>query len=142
MLPPLCFDLSALLRSLVLLAGLGKNPLARNYMLLYLHHAPPDHVCAEGFLPVSSGDPSCVLLGGCTKGVVNGLGISHKLLMGLGVSDFVSVGHIFAFLSSHYTFSSRARILESQSRRLGESRVYHSPPLTESSILFLRGILH
>ena len=58
-LPSLCFDLSALLRSLVLLAGLGKTPLARNYMLLYLHHAPPDHVCAECFLPVSSGDPSC-----------------------------------------------------------------------------------
>ena len=42
---------------------------------------------------------------------------------GLGVSDFVSVGHIFAFLSSHYTFSSRARILKCQSRRLGESRI-------------------
>ena len=40
------------------------------------------------------------------------LGISHNLLiMGLGVSDFVSVGHIYAFLLSHYTFSSRARIL-------------------------------
>ena len=37
------------------------------------------------------------------------LGISHNLLMGLGVSDFVSVGHIFAFISSRYTFSSRAR---------------------------------
>ena len=33
-LPPLCFDLSALLRSLVLLAGIGKTPLVRNYMLL------------------------------------------------------------------------------------------------------------
>ena len=29
------------------------------------------------------------------------LEISHNLLMGLGVSDFVSVGHIYAFLSSH-----------------------------------------
>ena len=56
-------------------------------------------------------------------------GISHHLLKGLGVSNFVSVGHIFAFLSSHYTFSSRARILKRQSRRLGESRIYHSPPL-------------
>ena len=49
-----------------------------------------------------------------TLGVVNGplknsclikfypsLGISHNLLMGLGVSDFLSVGHIYAFLSSH-----------------------------------------
>ena len=66
-LPPLCFDLSALLRSLALLADLGKTPLVRNCMLLYLNHALPDHVCAEGFLPVSSGDPSCVLLGGCTE---------------------------------------------------------------------------
>ena len=41
------------------------------------------------------------------SGVVNGplknekypsLGISHNLLMGLGVSDFVSAGHIFARL--------------------------------------------
>ena len=29
------------------------------------------------------------------------VGISHNLVMGLGVSDFVSVGHIYAFLSSH-----------------------------------------
>ena len=42
------------------------------------------------------------------------LGISHNLLMGLGVSDFVSVGHIVAILSSHYTFSSRAQILKRQ----------------------------
>ena len=58
------------------------------------------------------------------------LGISQHLLMGLGVSDFVFVGHIFAFLSSHYTFSSRARILKCQSERLGESRIYHLSPLT------------
>ena len=38
--------------------------------------------------------------------------------MGLGVSDFVSIGHIFAFLSSHYTFSSQARILKCPSRRV------------------------
>ena len=44
------------------------------------------------------------------------LGISHNLLMGLGVSNFVSIGHIFAFLSSHYTFSSQARILKCPSR--------------------------
>ena len=56
------------------------------------------------------------------------LGISHNLLMGRGVSDLVSVGHIFAFLSSHYTFLSWAQILRCQSRRLGESRIYHSPP--------------
>ena len=60
------------------------------------------------------------------------LGISHNLLMGFGVSDFVSVGHIFAFLSSHYTFSSRARILKCQSRHLSETRIYHSPPLIVS----------
>ena len=36
------------------------------------------------------------------------LEISHNLLIVLGVSDFVSVSHIFAFLSSHYTFLSRA----------------------------------
>ena len=42
---------------------------------------------------------------------------------------FVPVGHIFAFLSSHYAFSSRARILKRQSRGLGESRIYHSPAL-------------
>ena len=56
--------------------------------------------------------------------------------MGLGVSDSVSVGHIFAFLSSHYTFSSRARILRCQSRRLVESRIYHSPPLLRRNRLF------
>ena len=48
-------------------------------------------------------------------------GISHNLLMGLRISDFVSVRHIFAFLSSHYSFSSRTRILRCQSRRLGVS---------------------
>ena len=31
------------------------------------------------------------------------LGISHNLVMGLRVSDFVSVGHIYAFLSSIIT---------------------------------------
>ena len=50
-------------------------------------------------------------------------------LMGLGVSDFMSVGHIFAFLSSHHTFSSRAQILKCQSWCLGEYRIYHLPPL-------------
>ena len=50
----------------------------------------------------------------------------HNLVMGLGVSDFVFVGHIYAFLSSHQTFPSRSRILKCQSR-LG---FYHSPPLT------------
>ena len=58
-----------------------------------------------------------------------GLGISQNLLMGLGVSDFVSVNHKYAFLLSRYTFSSRARILRCQSRHLYESRIYHSPPL-------------
>ena len=57
------------------------------------------------------------------------LEISHNLLMGLRVSDFVSVSHIFAFLSSRYTFSSRTRILKCQFWHLGESRIYHSPPL-------------
>ena len=57
------------------------------------------------------------------------LGISQKFLMSLGVSDFVSVSHIFAFLLSHYTFSSRAPILRCQSQRLGKSRIYHSPLL-------------
>ena len=51
------------------------------------------------------------------------LGISQNFLMGLGVSDFVFVGYIYAFLLSHYTFSSRARILRCQSGRLGESRI-------------------
>ena len=55
------------------------------------------------------------------------LRISHNLLMGLGVSDFVSVSHIFAFLSSHYTFSSWAQILKNV--RYGKSRIYHSPRL-------------
>ena len=32
------------------------------------------------------------------------LGISHNLLMGLGAPESVSVGHIFACLSSHYIF--------------------------------------
>ena len=45
-----------------------------------------------------------------SRQILPSLGISHNLLMGLGVSDFVSVGHIFAFLSSYYTFSSRTRI--------------------------------
>ena len=57
------------------------------------------------------------------------LRISQNQLMGLRVSDFVSVGHIYAFLSSHYTFSSQARILRCQSRCLGESWIYHSPRL-------------
>ena len=58
------------------------------------------------------------------------LAILHSLLMGLVVSDFVPVCRIFAFLSSHYTFSSRARVFKRQSRRLGESRIYHLPPLS------------
>ena len=62
------------------------------------------------------------------------LEISHNLLMGLGVSDFVSVSHIYAFLSSHYTFPSRSRILKCQSRRLGDARIYHSPPLALKQI--------
>ena len=41
------------------------------------------------------------------------LGILQNLLMGLRVSDFVSVGHIhvhvYAFLLSHYTFLSRCQ---------------------------------
>ena len=57
------------------------------------------------------------------------LGISQNFLMGLGVSDFVSVGHINAFLLSPYTFSSQARILRCQSRRFGESRILLLPPL-------------
>ena len=61
------------------------------------------------------------------------LGISHNLLKGLGISDFVSVGHIFAFLSSHYTFSSRARILKRQSRR-----VSNLPFATPYIILWLK----
>ena len=51
------------------------------------------------------------------------LGISQNFIMGLRVSDLVSVGHIYAFLLSHYTFSSRARILRCQSWHLGESRI-------------------
>ena len=38
--------------------------------------------------------------------------------IGMTVSDFVSVSHIFAFLSSHYTFSSWTRILRCQSWRV------------------------
>ena len=60
------------------------------------------------------------------------LGISQNFLMGLGVSDFVSAGHIFAFLLSHYTFLARAQILRCQSRHLGKSQIYHSPPLLVS----------
>ena len=63
-----------------------------------------------------------------SRQILPSLRISHNLLMGLGVSDFVSVGHIFAFLSSQYTFSSRAQILKCQSLRLGESQIYHLPP--------------
>ena len=51
---------------------------------------------------------------------------------GLRISDFVSVCHIFAFLSSHCTFSSRTRILKCQSCHLGKSRIYYSPPLLVS----------
>ena len=47
--------------------------------------------------------------------ILPSLRILHNLLMGLGVSDFGSVGHIFAFLSSHCIFSSRTRILKRQS---------------------------
>ena len=49
-----------------------------------------------------------------------GLKISYNLLMGLGVSDFLSVGHIFAFLSSHNTFSSWPRILKCQPRQVSD----------------------
>ena len=49
------------------------------------------------------------------------LGISHNLVMGLGVSDFASVGHIFAFLSSHYNFLSSSQILKCQSQHPGKS---------------------
>ena len=52
-----------------------------------------------------------------------------NILMGLGLSDLVFVGHIFAFLSGRYTFSSQAQILKCQSRHLSKSRIYHSPPL-------------
>ena len=63
------------------------------------------------------------------------LEISQNLLMGIGVSDFASVGPIFAFLSSHYTFSSRAWILRCQSRRLGESRIlpFATPEIVPNS---------
>ena len=33
---------------------------------------------------------------------------------------FAPVGHVFAFLSSHYAFSPRARILKRQSRRVSD----------------------
>ena len=56
--------------------------------------------------------------------------------MGLRVLDFVSVGHIFAFLSSHYTFSSWARILRCQSQHLDESRIYYLPPLKVGTWIF------
>ena len=36
-----------------------------------------------------------------SRQILPGLGISHNLVMGLEVSDFASVGHIYAFLSSH-----------------------------------------
>ena len=78
-----------------------------------------------------------------TVGVVNGplenftqlrLGISHNLLRGNGVSDFVSVSHIFAFLSSHYTFSSWARILRCHSSAvLASWRVLDLPFATPNS---------
>ena len=64
-----------------------------------------------------------------SRQILPSLGISHNLLMGLGVSDFVSVGRIYAFLSSHSTFLSWSRILKCQSWCLDESRIYHSPPL-------------
>ena len=101
-----------------------------------------DYECAVLLSSSSRVKVSTRRLPRCLLGVVNGplkneksrqilpkSRISHNLQMGLGISDFVSVGHIFAFLSSRYTFSSRSRILKCQSRRLGESRIYHSPPL-------------
>ena len=48
--------------------------------------------------------------------ILPSLRISHSLLMGLGVSDFGSVSHIFAFLSSHCIFLSQTRILKRQSQ--------------------------
>ena len=53
------------------------------------------------------------------------LGISHNFVKGLGVSDFVSVDHIYAFLLSHYIFSSWARILRCQSRRVSDFTICH-----------------
>ena len=65
------------------------------------------------------------------------LGISQNFVKDLGVSDFVSVGHIYAFLLKHYTFSSRARILRCQSRRLGESRILpFATPTSRALVIF------
>ena len=56
------------------------------------------------------------------------LEISQNLLMGLGVSDFVSVGHIFAFLSSNDTFfvsGSDFKMPVSASRRVSDFTIRH-----------------
>ena len=62
------------------------------------------------FLPFSESQILGVVTGPATKSVNESLGkfypslgISQNLLMGLGVSDFVSVGHIYAFLLSRHT---------------------------------------
>ena len=47
--------------------------------------------------------------------------LSEALTNGSWSLRFCAVSHIFAFLSSHYTFSSWAWILRCQSLRLGES---------------------
>ena len=57
------------------------------------------------------------------------LGISLNLLMGLGVSDFVSFGRILLFYQVITLFHLGLRFLKFQSRHLGESQIYHLPPL-------------
>ena len=62
------------------------------------------------------------------------LEMSHNQLMGLGVSDFVFVCHIFAFLSSCYTFSSQAQILKCQSQLVSDLP-FTTPKLITENIL-------
>ena len=64
------------------------------------------------------------------------LGISHNLVTGLGVSDFASVGHIYAFLIKSLKFSMSVSDFKMPvSASLGFT-IRHPYQFTDSSILF------
>ena len=61
------------------------------------------------------------------------LGISQNLLMGLGVSDFASVGHTIFFSVKSLKFSVSVSDFKTP---VSASRIYHSPPLEDAISFF------
>ena len=66
-------------------------------MVVHLFTMPSISMTEDPFLGVVNGPLKMRSLGKFCPS----LGISLNLVMGLGVSEFVSVGHIYAFPSSH-----------------------------------------